>query len=66
MNPTHLEFNTAYELIAYATEKLEPHTLVEDLDAAVVAVLVTALETATYRQLKPINELFMEKTDESR
>jgi hypothetical protein len=66
MSPQHLEFNTAYELIAYATEKLEPHTLVEDLDAAVVAVLITAIETATYRQLKPIDQLFMEKKDELR
>ena len=61
MNPTHLEFNTASELVAYAVDKLDPYTLEEDLDAAVVAVLVTAIETATYRQLKPIDQLFMEK-----
>jgi hypothetical protein len=66
MSPQHLEFNTAYELIAYATEKLEPHTLAEDLDAAVVATLVTAIETATGRLLKPIDQLFMEKKDELR
>ena len=66
MSPQHLEYNTAYELIAYATEKLEPHIHVEDLDAAVVACIVTALETATYRTVKPIEQLFLENKDESR
>lgn len=66
MSPQHLEFDIAYELISLATEKLEPSTLPEDLDAAVVAVLATALETATGRLLKPIDQLFLEKTDEPR
>ena len=66
MSTQHLEYNTAYELIAYATDKLEPHTKVEDLDAAVVACIATALETATYRTLKPIDQLFLENKDESR
>jgi hypothetical protein len=66
MNLQHLEFNTAYELIAYATEKLEPHVDVEDLDAAVVAVLATAIESATYRTLKPLEELFIRRSYESR
>ena len=66
MSHQHLEFDTAYELISIATEKLEAHVQPYDLDAAVVAVLATALETATGRLLKPIDQLFMEKTDEPR
>ena len=66
MSPQHLEFDTAYELISLATEKLEPTTHPEDLDAAVVAVLITAVETATGRLLKPIDQLFLEAKDELR
>ena len=37
---------------------MELHHESEDIDAAVVAVLASALEIASQRNLRPINELF--------
>ena len=62
MNPQHLETELAYELLSLASDRIERHINSEDLDAALVATLVTSIEIATKRKLKPINELFMEKT----
>jgi hypothetical protein len=62
MNPQLLETELAYELLSIASDRIEQHINSEDLDAAIVAVLVTAIEIATKRKLKPINELFMETT----
>lgn len=62
MNPQHLENELAIELMSLALDRIEQHINSEDLDAALVATLVTAIEMATNRKLKPINELFMETT----
>ena len=58
MNPQHLESELAFELLSMASDRIEQHINSEDLDAAIVATLVTAIEIATKRKLKPINELF--------
>lgn len=57
---TRLERTTASMLIVYATEMLEAHHESEDLDAAVKAVLVMALQQAYEKPLRPIEELFYE------
>ena len=59
MNPQHLENELAIELMSLALDRIEQHINSEDLDAALVATLVTAIEMATNRKLKPINELFL-------
>lgn len=58
MNLQHLEYEAAYELVAIAIGIMELHHEPEDIDAAVVAVLASALEIASQRNLRPINELF--------
>jgi len=62
MNPQTIETELAYELLCLAADRIESHINSEDLDAAIVASLVTAIEIATARKLKPIHELFKEKT----
>lgn len=62
MNPQHLENELAIELLTLAFDRIHQRINSEDRDAAIVAVLVTAIEIATKRKLKPINELFMETT----
>lgn len=58
MSLQHLEFKLAYELISHATEVLEPQSHPEDVDAAVVAALATALEIASNRFLKPLEDIY--------
>ena len=58
MSLQRLEFEAAYELVAIAIGIMELHHESEDIDAAVVAVLASALEIASQRNLRPINELF--------
>jgi len=62
MTPQTIEIELAYELLCLAADRIEAHINSEDLDAAIVASLVTAIEIATARKLKPIHELFKEKT----
>lgn len=62
MTPQTIETELAYELLCLAADRIESHINLEDLDAAIVASLVTAIEIATARKLKPIHELFKEKT----
>lgn len=59
MNLQHLEFETAYELVAIAVGIMEIHHEPEDLEAAVVAVLASALEIAKEKKLRPLDELFL-------
>lgn len=59
MNLQHLEYEVAYELVAIAVGIMEHHHDPEDLEAAVCAVLASALEIASERRLRPINELFL-------
>ena len=56
MNLQHLEFETAYELVAIAVGIMEIHHEPEDLEAAVVAVLASALEIAKEKKLRPLDE----------
>ena len=58
MNPTHIEYQLAWELIAIVADQLELHLDMEDLDAAIVATLATALELASQKKLKPIYEIY--------
>lgn len=57
-NATRLELTVAQLLVVHAIELLEDHHDPEDLDAAVKAVLLQALEHAYARPLKSIEELF--------
>lgn len=58
---TH-EIALAYELIVQATDRLEPLMNPEDLEAGIVASLATALEIASHRQLKELNEIYQTKS----
>ena len=58
---TH-EIALAYELIVQATDRLEPLMHPEDLEAGIVASLATALEIASHRQLKELNEIYQTKS----
>ena len=56
---TRLEYTTASMLLAQAIDILEQHHEEEDLDAALQAVFVRALELAAQKPIKPIEELFL-------
>ena len=58
---TH-EIALAYELIVEATDRLEPLLSPDDLEAGIVASLATALEIASKRQLKELNEIYQTKS----
>lgn len=58
---TH-EIALAYELIVQATDRLEPLMHPEDLEAGIVAALVTAIEIASDRPLKEIHEIYQTKS----
>lgn len=58
MSPQHLEFELAYDLIVQATDRLEPTTHPDDLEPAIIAALATALEIASQRPLKELNEIY--------
>jgi hypothetical protein len=60
MTPQTIETELAYALLCLAAERIDAHINWEDWDAAIVASLVTAIEIATARKLKPIHELFKE------
>ena len=62
MKPQNIETELAYELLSLAADRIESHINSEDLEPAIVASLVTAIEIATGRKLRPIYELFKEKT----
>ena len=55
---TRREETAAMMLIAQAIELLETHYADDDMDAAVMAVLARALELASNRPLKAIEELY--------
>lgn len=58
MNPTLIEYQIAWELIAIVADQLELQMDIQDLDAAIVATLATALELASQRKLRPIYEIY--------
>jgi hypothetical protein len=57
-NHTLIEYQIAWELIAITADQLELHLDIDDIDAAIIAVLATAIELASQRKLKPINEIY--------
>jgi hypothetical protein len=57
-NHTLIEHQIAWELIAQTVDRLELYVDIEDLDAAIIAVLATAIELASQRRLKPIYEIY--------
>ena len=54
MKPQNIETELAYELLSLAADRIESHLDSEDLEPAIVASLVTAIEIATGRKLRPI------------
>jgi len=58
MNHQTIETQLAYELIVQAVDRLEPILYPSDLEAGVVAALAMALEIASKRKLKEINEIY--------
>ena len=58
MNNENLEQQLAMDLIFLATDTLEGVVDYEDLDAAIVAALARALEFASDRKLKPLDQIF--------
>ena len=58
MNNELIEQEMAYLLTVQATEMLEGMSHPGDLDAAVCAVLARALEIASNKKLRPIDEIF--------
>ena len=61
MNHLELEANIAWELVAEAVKQLQPYVNPYDLDAAIIAVLATALEIASQRKLKQLHEIYEPK-----
>lgn len=57
-NHTLIEHQIAWELIAQTVDRLELYVDIDDLDAAIIATLATALELASQRRLKPIYEIY--------
>jgi hypothetical protein len=57
-NHTLIETQLAWELIAETVDRLELYVDTDDLDAAIIAVLATALELASQRKLRPIYEIY--------
>ena len=58
MNNELIEQEMAYLLTVQATDMLEGMSHPSDLDAAVCAVLARALEIASDKKLRPIDEIF--------
>lgn len=58
MNKDQLELEVAYELVGIAVDIMEMHYEDYDIEAAVQAVFSTAMEIASKRRLKPLEEIF--------
>jgi len=58
LHHTQIEATIAWTLIAQAVDQLETQVQHEDLDAAIIAVLALALELASHKKLRSINEIF--------
>lgn len=58
MNKQRLEFEVAYELVGIATDIMESHHEEGDIEAAIQAVFATALEIASRKSLKSMEEIF--------
>ena len=58
MNYELIEENLAYDLIVTASDRITSHFEEDDWDAAIVAALIRAVEIASRRKVKPINEIY--------
>lgn len=54
----NIEEVLAYDLIVLATDRLSQYLDEEDWEAAIVASLARAIEVASSRKIKPINEIY--------
>lgn len=51
----------AYDMIVLATDRLSQYLTEEDWEAAIVGALIRAVEVASYRKVKPIDEIYQPK-----
>ena len=58
MNAQQLEFELAFGLVAAVAEAMEQFHHPEDVEAAMQGVFATALEIASRKNLKPMEEIF--------
>jgi uncharacterized protein (UPF0261 family) len=58
---TNIEETLAYELIVQATDRLSQHLHEEDWDAAIVGALIRAVEIASGRKVRSIEQVFVMK-----
>lgn len=56
---TRLEYTTASLILAQVIDIMEQHHEPQDVEAAIQAVFVRALELTAQRPIKPIEELFL-------
>lgn len=57
----NIEEVLAYDMIVLATDRLSQHLAEEDWEAAIVGALIRAVEIASYRKVRPINEIYEPK-----
>lgn len=57
----NIEEVLAYDMIVLATDRLSQHLTEEDWEAAIVGALIRAVEIASYRKVRPINEIYEPK-----
>lgn len=58
---TLIETQIAWDLIASTIDRLELYVDVDDLDAAIIATFATAIELASQRKLRPLDEIYATK-----
>lgn len=58
MNYEQRETDMAYELVLAATDMVEYEHHAEDVDAAIIALLARAIEVASDRKLRSLDEIF--------
>ena len=57
----NIEEVLAYDMIVLATDRLSQYLTEEDWEAAIVGALIRAVEIASHRKIKPINEIYETK-----
>ena len=57
----NIEEVLAYDMIVLATDRLSQYLTEEDWEAAIVGALIRAVEVASHRKVKPINEIYQIK-----
>lgn len=58
----NIEEILAYDMIVLATDRLSQHLTEEDWEPAIVGALIRAVEIASYRKVKPIDEIYQAKS----